>query len=133
MADFIQAVKWMKEGKKVRTKIMVKNVYVYISCNRLFHKGCNSDSPLDSVWAFEATDWEIYKEKDDWKLSDEVDKECAVCGKEGNPCGVIFVSSVKTFIQKVKEDINQIDITISASGFYQEVMKRLDKRAGDLK
>ena len=65
MADFAQAVKWMKEGKKVRRdkQFMIISIIDnrFISGERIY------SAEYEDI---EATDWEIYKEKK--TLGDEI-------------------------------------------------------------
>lgn len=66
MADFKQAIEWMKEGKKVKRD---KNDIVY--CKREddeFIENQNYRLVTFNIVDFEATDWEIYDKKDDWNL-----------------------------------------------------------------
>ncbi len=135
--NFMEAVKLMKEGKKVRRK----------DSGMIHH--LNDDD--DIVWVsqykdvtryiiscgdVEATDWEIYEEEDNWNL---VDKEViqfsgALMHTKGDAYakgkGLIPTKDIKTFIQKVKGDFQtrkyepKIDSDI--------INEIIDKRAGDL-
>ena len=77
MSDFKQAVQWLKEGKKVRRENWsVKNLYCKYSesvwSGNNFKEGIfffkdNSKNTIKEEFTFkdfEATDWEIYEEKD---------------------------------------------------------------------
>lgn len=132
MADFIQAVKWMEEGKKVKNSDMGKDVYLFEENGKIYHRGLQ-DSKDDRVRMvphtyFFKSDWEIVGEKDDWKLSDQFE----LASDFGMSCPVIDVEDVKKFIEKVKEDI----MTLGADEFTRVRRKGacriIDERAGDL-
>jgi len=64
MADFNQAIEWLKEGKKVKRKCWGDNSYIVenlssISASFKFENG-------EDLWLsremFESTDWEIFEE-----------------------------------------------------------------------
>jgi hypothetical protein len=68
MADFLQAVKWMREGKQVRKGSMIKDVYLFIKGDRIYHRGatdfnenCKEMIPYASF--IENENWEIYEEE----------------------------------------------------------------------
>ena len=60
MADFKQAVKWMKEGKKVRRKTWIHPGYLYSNGIHIFHE--NGNELRCFIEFLEATDFEIYNE-----------------------------------------------------------------------
>ncbi len=190
--NFMEAVKAMKERKKVRRPhwnngVYWQNKYDCIDCNK---KDC---PPSLNFTNFEATDWEIYKEedkelinksyygvspkeifddsiiklmnapvidkelefkdevkvfgevcqnilkkkkKDNWNLADK-EKTANSMTDDKDYFGAVYeYGEIKTFIQKVKEDIaknivNKKIPTISIE--QQEVDEIIDKRAGDLK
>lgn len=124
MMDFMEAVKLMKEGKKVRRKGWATEEAYWI----ITSIGLDTHLTNNSIYHYEATDWEIYKE-DDWNLAEQgetraypkdiIDKMPRFPAKE-----------IKTFIQKVKEDIdNRFKDAISLGN---EINKIIDKRAGKL-
>ncbi len=67
MADFKQAIEWMKVGKKIRRPHWLKNVYI----NQTQHKGVvkDEDGTLTTfgIDDFEANDWEIYCPEHTWE------------------------------------------------------------------
>ena len=67
MADFKQAVEWIKEGKKVRRPIWDKDNYIELvgTTRYIQDKYRVVEVNLNMI---EATDWEIYEEEDDWSL-----------------------------------------------------------------
>jgi len=129
---FMEAVKAMKEGKKVRRKkwgvgIAIhphNDVFCYYKCN----DGSSSGNSISDV---EATDWEIYEEQDTWNLADK-----ELYDGLGKSLKRFSKEDFKMFIQKVKEDIlkecrsytKDAHIEINAV----KVQSILDKRAGDL-
>lgn len=71
MANFEQAIKWMKEGKKVcRSSWCTTSQLSLIEG----HIGYNDDINfnMSNIDNFEATDWKIYNEDKDWNLAKEV-------------------------------------------------------------
>ena len=66
MSDFQQAIKWLKEGKKVRRKFWLKDVYWEHEYGSIFcNKGDNE--PKTAAFDFhniDSTDWEIVVCKD---------------------------------------------------------------------
>ena len=191
--NFMEAVKAMKERKKVRRPhwnngVYWQNKYDCIDCNK---KDC---PPSLNFTNFEATDWEIYKEEDkelinksyygvspkeifddsiiklmnapvidkELEFKDEVKVFGEVCQnilkkkKKDNwnladkkqdvknmvlYSGVIYEEEhIKTFIQKVKEDIckirdNCVDVKQQYiyNLAYNDFQEIIDKRAGELK
>ena len=67
MSDFKKAVKWLKEGKKVRRSTWGKKYYYYMKYSSVRE---HSDGTEINAWFgkthFEATDWEIYCEEHEW-------------------------------------------------------------------
>lgn len=143
MADFMQAVKWMKEGKKVRRKIWTtmgrckdEGRYTYTSSEYNRFRNQKGDEITISYEQVFAGDWEIYEEEDDWNLADK--KKTTINGTvcEWNTkdfplkCrSVLLDYDVKKFIEKVKEDINKSNIPYDCTSYLTEI---LDKRMGDL-
>lgn len=54
-------------------------------------------------------DDEEQQERVNEPLKGKVNKECAVCNKEGNPCGVIFTSEVSSAVEWLKEQLSELD------------------------
>ncbi len=66
MSDFKQAIEWLKEGKKVRHPRMGFDTdHYFLKGAHIYH--CRSEEPWEGGFTFneyEATDWEIYEEKE---------------------------------------------------------------------
>lgn len=75
-------------------------------------------------------DWEIFEEKE-WNLVDELKD---FFKKTSNDAGtrLRIIDIHKTFIQKVKEDMDKIDYRNSPHNIIIKFREILDKRAGDL-
>lgn len=100
MADFTQAIKWMKDGGKVRRenwRFGRYKPYLYIEnrspgCNQIFQSTETSDHTgredsqtfVDLLSEIEATDWEIYEEKREFQVGDLITVE----GYSGQVLGV---------------------------------------------
>ena len=126
--DFMWAVARMKDGKKIKTE-KYNDMHLYMLegddsiCHSKTHRELSKGHLINHI--IEGLDWEIYEEEDNWNLADHKDSD-----------GSFFPSEVKTFIQKVKEDIDKcIDETNTIGERATKItMKRvIDKRAGDLK
>ena len=116
--DVKWAVAQMNEDKKVRRKSWDKRAYMYVLDRKFMMQYVSGlkqeDLDYDKV---NATDWEIYEEEDNWNLADN------------NFNRDLFAKTeIKTFIQKVKEDIEHI----LGPGTFAVVDKIIDKRAGNL-
>jgi len=68
MVDFMQAVKWMREGKKVREEWWKKGIYVYpltIDINSVIMRHLDDKQEDErmqiNLTCLEATDWQIYE------------------------------------------------------------------------
>ena len=124
MANFEQAVEWMKEGKKVRLRSWGENVYIYNDGGMIKH----STERIRETFSFFltyfiATDWEIYKEEDNWNLAD-----CEAPWKN-----VKGIDDIKTFIQKSRKHMDEFLIGYGLSkSSRKRCLGYLDKRAGDL-
>ena len=70
MADFKEAVKLMKEGKKVRREHWryINNFALYEEPGVGLVFNNNRFSDKLTIKDIEAKDWEVYKEEDDWNL-----------------------------------------------------------------
>ncbi len=178
MADFKQAVEWMKEGKKVRRENWGKGndigfklkkpqqiIPIILPDKELSSEGESMRLLLED---FEATNWEIYEEDIDinkavicdscWKKG-QIQKDCQECGGSGvyskeednwNLADAVHdmtrnnivkrsarVDDIKTFIQKVKEDIKKIIPKYNREDYPDypligkpKVDEIIDKRAG---
>ncbi len=87
MADFKQAIEWLKEGKKVRRKVWVKDLHIIYDDNEPEVINGVELASLGHMDNYEAIDWEIYCEGHDWEISlchglaDSI-KRCKNCGTE---------------------------------------------------
>jgi len=123
----------LKEGKRVQRQENW-NWYLALSSDidfrfidKVTNKSINQNITLLDI---EATDWQIYEE-DNWNLADKQ-----------HPMNCDFnKDDIKTFIQKVKEDIENEKVPDDykeefSAGQYNngisKIIKILDKRAGDL-
>ena len=81
MANFKQAIKWLKDGKKVRRPNWKKDSHWIFGRDQtiLFHGITNAHIHLNQI---EADDWEIYKGPKDWT--------CSKCGKTYKTYAVIL-------------------------------------------
>ena len=132
----MEAVKAMKEGKKVKRECWT-NLYTFSENDRVI---TNSTSPYlkVNIVDMEATDWEIYEEEDNWNLGDKTwntfEKLCGGIKKEV-PCDPSYCHNddIKTFIQKVKEDMmKKLEDGSGERLDSSEFKEIIDKRAGDL-
>ena len=136
--NFMEAVKTMKEGKEVTRENWDRNVYSILADDiKVMHGQEIFREQLNCVDC-QATDWEIYKEEDNWNLA-----ECDVYITPTKLENWRSIDDIKKFIQKVKEDIGEIvkEINIVAIDNKQkeiyevalnDLKKIIDKRAGDL-
>jgi len=61
MANFEQAIKWMKEGKKVRRDWVGKDVFIYLKGVYLYPLDNEGEKWEFGINDFEATDWILYE------------------------------------------------------------------------
>ncbi len=126
MADFQQAVKWMKEGKKVRRAASSVSDYRFMDEGRIKYNLNGVVTPGITGNAVEATDWEIYEEEEDWELGEQM---CTLNNKVG-----FSLFDTHKFIQKVKEDLSKCDDTnLTGHIKLHKILTIIDKRAGNLK
>ncbi len=122
--DFMEAVKAMKEGKKINRPLWNGHT-TYLEdmpCFGIRIKTEFSDAGI-SLEDIESTDWEIYKEEDNWNLADEISPHDSMKTTE----------AIKTFIQKVKGDVDKLHPNKASLSVVLDMVKIIDKRAGDLK
>jgi hypothetical protein len=126
MADFMQAVKWMKEGKKVRRSFWDKNVF--LQPNGRNGEITNNDGKTGqfSYCYFEATDWEIYEEEDGWKLQYTTVSDILIYSKLGN----LFDSHTYLDSRELKRLKETILEDCNDGGYYFKIKEILDKRFG---
>ncbi len=63
MANFEQAIKWMREGKKVARLNWVKGISLHSKGGIIYNNGGTETGLLTSLLNIEAIDWEIYGEE----------------------------------------------------------------------
>ena len=121
--NFMEAVKAMKEGKKVRREAQISDVYFELDIE-ILRKHNGTETVLLDLTDLEGTDWEIYEEEDNWNLADEMLN------------GETIRDQIRLFIQKVKEDFEEENkLRWKKPGSLLETEKIneiIDKRAGDL-
>jgi len=129
--NFMEAVKAMKEGKKVIRPDYGEGAYKVKKGNFIGYQG-DGELPHFSIGDYEATDWQIYEEEGYYECEkchgsltkEDMGLKCRHCGawtyshncyKKGKDnwnladcqapwTHVKKISDIKTFIQKVKED-----------------------------
>ena len=83
MADFMQAVKWMKEGKKVRRESMPAEWFYFIEGDTVQNEFGNlKNRTYFCVEDFEATDWEIYRDETSTKFLKRAGTDGTLWAKE---------------------------------------------------
>ena len=131
MADFKQAIRWMKEGEKVRRSKWANNYYIKcVSQTYIEEEGPDHSSSYESkILDFEATDWE-YK-KDNWNLhSYELSK--LMPDEYSQRC--YQAMDVETLKEKILQDfadlriVNVVDNVCYAS--YIDINDIINKRFG---
>lgn len=112
MSDFKQAIKWMKEGKKVRLKNWGnKNLYGY-SRNNWIHfmdGGRDFDAHfLNEISTLEADDWEIYEEEEGLKTLKDIESQFHtptdnIIGSELRQEAIKWIKSDRKFAEGLRE------------------------------
>ena len=139
--NFLEAVKAMKEGKKVRREVFSKSVF-YKSNGYTIENDAEQDVLMD-MENIQATDWKIYEETyeehikhcdscevvshiDNWNLADN-----KASGIESRNLSCYKEQDIETFIQKVKEDIDKVENDL---GMITQLTAKeiINKRLGDL-
>ena len=94
-------------------------------------KGKGSSGKSRELWIkdFESNTWELYEEEDNWDLADNIPNVANAHPKEQ----IVCVRDVKTFIQKVKEDMKK-EAQRNTTDFIHpnRCNEIIDKRSGDL-
>ncbi len=67
MSDFKQAIKWLKDGKKVRRKNFGKPRYLHLTVGSVIELDVLGVYPF-KIHDLEADDWEIYEEEKDGQV-----------------------------------------------------------------
>ena len=62
MADFMQAIQWMKEGKKVRRKVWTKRFFIYVEGYDIYNEEGKLTKRFQYFGHFKATDWEVLED-----------------------------------------------------------------------
>jgi len=129
--DFAWAVAQMKEGKKVYRKSWAKEEKIFIENKSIkSNLRLRAEHDIMLLETFEATDWEIYEEEDNWNLA-----KAFSSSRTGT-----MTDNVKTFIQKLKDkvkiakgcpDCNQ-SYQERDCVYYSEFDEIIDKLTGDL-
>ena len=121
MADFHQAIRWMKEGKVVTRPEFMGGGLIMHERNIQPLDPSKASPALSSICNLEATDWAIHEDVDDWSLlKGPTDLKCQFAGHE--------ISDLK---EKILGDLGlpiQPPYAKSISG--EEIEKVLDKRFG---
>ena len=89
MADFNQAIKWLREGKKVRRSGWVKGSVLHNERGRILF-GSENTTLLSCLPNLEATDWEIYCEEHNFSCYHIRNRlECdSTCTETCSNCGI---------------------------------------------
>ena len=154
MADFNQAIKWMKEGKKVRSK-SVSNDQWYLFKNEsqgsvgfIFLHHSKMSEP--KIWGpnlsmLEKTDWEIYCDHE-WIVGKYIPNDkggvdattyCVICDIEEpkenlakflQRLGTDGQLWAKEFMKKFEEKKEEIDEELMRSWFANAIMAGHDKK-----
>lgn len=137
--DFMEAVKAMKEGKKVKRK---PNQWFCIKDDEIYYQ--TGEKTSMSLEAIEATDWEIIEEKK--TLSDKMHNiELRATGASFDGEKTVGMHSLTNWIdsadvkQFIKDVIDYLDgeLTMRVGGSPQEhterdLINRIKQRAGEL-
>ena len=129
--DFLNAVREIKKGKKVRRKSWDMRYGIGVNdCTLLLSGFINNKIGLNELILytndFEATDWEIYEEQEK-TLTDEVKEYWR---DNAYPKLSKFFEILRNHNQKIKEDIDKLmDDDVLKS---YKIIKIIDKRAGKL-
>jgi len=116
MADFNQAIEWLKEGKKVTRHC---DVYCKLVDNDIKYFNYSNESVINQnmdIFSLEATDWMIYDEEDNWNITFNM---------KSNKYVGYYVDSdlLETLKEKILEDLENNEGVI-------DMREILDKRFG---
>ncbi len=105
MADFVQAIKWMKEGKKVTRPAYLKGVYFELHDEFSIHKidGKYRKDYTNELFIkdFESINWKIYEEESN--LSDQIQGlDLSEDSTDGRDHRSIEIIHIKKFINIIK-------------------------------
>ena len=145
MADFKQAIQWLKEEKKVRRKDWkgseLENTGLFlINKSGVCHKVGNSTEYFNlNILDFEAKDWEVYCEEHEFKFNiGAPNEECIRCGIEkpkeslsdfiGEKAGItdhmLNEHKVKEKIQNAQNRLKkELYLTFESSGKIDKIFK----------
>ena len=133
--DFMEAVKAMKEGKRVRRSIDSSDFYLSTELTKgvpmFYYNGKLETKLYLSFECIDATDWEIVDEDKDWVLAEQ-NIEHANNPLEEN---TYFHKDVKKCRDLILKDIKQLNKEwgMESNKHLSTVMLIVDKRFGDLK
>ncbi len=104
--NFLEAVKAMKEGKKLKRIAQIDEFYLTLEGDKFVYHNERDSSKLDRG-DVEATDWQIVEEKK--TLSDKYQEHTNACYTDCCFCnGVTYdETDVKEAIKDIKEDIDK--------------------------
>lgn len=130
----MEAIRQMKEGKKVNRKGVGGYLELEQHKEVIVMEDGDPIAPSLVEW-FEATDWEIYEEEDNWIPTFY---DIGVCPRYSDEQRVLPINQFKTFIQKVKEDFDgcfpqsEMVVDDKLATMKITINKIIDKRAGRL-
>jgi len=129
--NFMEAVKAMKEGKKVRQSKPNTTNYRFNKYGQIITE--QGEIMCFGQDYYEATDWQIYEEEDNWNLTDAIIEFLEEKDYHRNSNFTLKLFSILKFNnQKVKEDIDNIAV-MTHEDWKIKVNDAIDKRVGDLK
>lgn len=103
--NFMEAVKAMQEGKKVRRKSYEKYSCVFCDGYNIYKTGLNGmiipSTTHFGIDDFNSTDWELVDDDFDWKLTDHS------CGRTVDDEKIYLESSIKKCRDLIKKDFEK--------------------------
>ena len=118
MATFQEAIVWLREGKKVRRKDVDNEKFrIILSEGELFYYQISEDGIYNysfDINEFEATDWEIFEEKE--SLSDKIENYADGC----YPFPVLIVEHAKQKIQNAQRRLKEESDSCIERGQFNE-------------
>lgn len=109
MANFNQAIEWMKEGKKVTMTSKVDGWYCYSNPqqNRLLEDFSREGGSCElSIIEFESNEWELYKDKTELNRRIDVVHTSLKQIEELNG-SFILKEAIKLFAQHEKDEVTK--------------------------
>lgn len=123
MADFAQAIEWMKEGKKVMRPYFKEFYFAMDKDKGILPQGMNYEL---KVYDYQAEDWEIYGEEDNWNMKDNLRDEY-------NPNKQLTdINGLITLKEKILDDIRSKDFVDGGFSLedIEDIEEILDRRFG---